>query len=217
MMHTHYFFSFSRFKNFPQNTGLGRRSPLATTSDLKNKSSAVAEMGDRLAIIDIDQKEGAAVPLSGGELDPHPTQCGLGRGLPPYQVASWYIQPFDHNRHGGCPPLGGVGSPSNTLSSGPRSTSLPMPYGSIQAFGHNRHGPKIVGAAAELSPHLTMWPGPRPNSVLSGILIHAAVWPQQTWAENGELCPFCFLGRGLGPHLTQCRLGRGLSPYHVAS
>jgi len=32
--------------------------------------------------------EGGAVPLSMGELGPHLTQCGLGRGLPPYQVAS---------------------------------------------------------------------------------------------------------------------------------
>jgi len=30
---------------------------------------------------------GSAVPLS-GVLGPHETQCGLGRGLPPYQVAS---------------------------------------------------------------------------------------------------------------------------------
>ena len=28
---------------------------------------------------------------------PHLTQCGLGRGLPIYQVASWSIQPFGHN------------------------------------------------------------------------------------------------------------------------
>ena len=35
-----------------------------------------------------------------GELGPHLTQCHLGQGLPPYQVASWYIQPFGHNRHG---------------------------------------------------------------------------------------------------------------------
>ena len=33
----------------------------------------------------------------GRELGPHLTQCGLGRGLPPYQVASWSIQPFGHN------------------------------------------------------------------------------------------------------------------------
>jgi len=38
---------------------------------LINESSAVAEIGDRLARIDIGRKEaGAAVPLSVGELDP---------------------------------------------------------------------------------------------------------------------------------------------------
>jgi len=31
----------------------------------------------------------------------------------------------------------------------------------------------------------TMSPGPRPTSVPSGILIHPALWPQQTWAKNG--------------------------------
>jgi len=45
-----------------------------------------------------------------GELGPHLIQCGLGRGLPPYQVASRSIQPFGRNRHGpkigGCAPLG---------------------------------------------------------------------------------------------------------------
>jgi len=30
-------------------------------------------------------------------LGPHLTQCGLGRNLPLYQVASWSIQPFGHN------------------------------------------------------------------------------------------------------------------------
>jgi len=50
------------------------------------KSSAVAEMGDRLATIDMGRKVGAAVPLSVGELGPHLIQCHLGRGLPPYQV-----------------------------------------------------------------------------------------------------------------------------------
>jgi len=32
-----------------------------------------------------------------GELGPHLTRCRLGWGLPPYQVASWSIQPFGHN------------------------------------------------------------------------------------------------------------------------
>jgi len=35
----------------------------------------------------------------------HLTQCGLGWGLPPYQVTSWSILPFGHNRHG--PKIGG--------------------------------------------------------------------------------------------------------------
>jgi len=56
-------------------------------------------------------------------------------------------------------------------------------------FGHNRHGPKSGGCApfyrGSLVPHLTtMSPGPRTSSVRSGILIHSAVWLQQTWAEN---------------------------------
>jgi len=74
-------------------------------------NSAVANLGDRSATINIAEKwEGAAVPLS----------------------------------------VEGYGSPSNTMSPRPRSTSTP-----------------------------------------TGILIHPAVWPQQTWAEEcGLLCPF---------------------------
>jgi len=41
------------------------------------------------------------------------------------------------------------------------------------------------------SPSKTMWPRLRSTSVPTGILIHPAVWPQQTWAENWGLCsPF---------------------------
>ena len=58
-------------------------------------------MGDRLATIDMGRKLGGVpfevgagcVPFwDGAELGPHLTQCGLGRGLPSYQVASWSIQ-----------------------------------------------------------------------------------------------------------------------------
>jgi len=100
-----------------------------------NKSSTVAEMGDRLATIDIGRKKGAAVPLFGGsctpsntmwpgsrstsvpsgilihsavwsqhgpkiegavplwggELGPHLTQCRLRRRLPPY--IKWHLYP----------------------------------------------------------------------------------------------------------------------------
>jgi len=61
-----------------------------------------------------------------------------------------------------------------------------------------------------------MWPRPRPNFVPSGILIHPAIRPHQTWAEisEGGLSP---LGVALGPHLTQCCPGRGLPSYQLAS
>jgi len=45
-------------------------------------------MGDRLAIIDMGRRVGGAAVGAGSPLDPHLTQCGLGRGLPLCQVAS---------------------------------------------------------------------------------------------------------------------------------
>jgi len=80
------------------------------------------------------RKEGrTAVNLSRGEQGPRLTQCGLGRGLLPYKMASSSIQPFGHNRHG--PKIGGAvtffsggegaESPSNTKVPEPRPTSIP--------------------------------------------------------------------------------------------
>jgi len=92
----------------------------------------------------------------------------------------------------------------------------------IGNHGHHRHGRKegggccapFTGAAG--SPSNTMWPGPRFTSIPSGVFIHPAVWPQQTWVKNWVgVVPF-FLGE-LGPHQTQSRLGWGLPPYQVAS
>jgi len=37
-------------------------------------------------------KMGVLFPFFWGELGPHLTQCGLGRGLPPYQVAYWSVE-----------------------------------------------------------------------------------------------------------------------------
>jgi len=63
-----------------------------------NKCSAVAEMGDHLATIDMGCKLGGSAPFFvEGELGPHLTQCGQGRGLSACQVSSWSIQPFGHN------------------------------------------------------------------------------------------------------------------------
>jgi len=53
------------------------------------KCSAVAEMCDRLAAIDMGQflSLGGGCDPYGVKLDPHVTHYGLGRGLPSYQVA----------------------------------------------------------------------------------------------------------------------------------
>ena len=72
-------------------------SSVVTPTPMSHKSSAVAEMGDRLATKGMGRKWGEAAVGAGSPLGPHLTQCGLGRGLPLYQVASWSIQPFGHN------------------------------------------------------------------------------------------------------------------------
>jgi len=86
---------------------------------------------------------GLLCTFRGGELGPILIQCRLGRGLPPYKVASWSSQPFGRNSHWPksgrgllCPFGGGAESPYNTMSPGPRPAS-------IQPFDRNRHGPKI--------------------------------------------------------------------------
>jgi len=86
----------------------------------------------RSATTDIGQKWGLC-PFRGGELGPHLTQSRLSWGLPPYQVASWCIQPFSHNRNGqkngggALPPFlrRGARYPSSTIRPGPRSSSMP--------------------------------------------------------------------------------------------
>ena len=123
----------------------------------KNKSSAVAEMGDHLATIDIGRKEG-----------------------------------------GCCAPFRGSWASSNTMWLGPRSTCVPngiLIHPAVwpqQTWAVNWGLCPLRGAGF---PSNTTSPGPRPTSILSGRLVHPAVWSQQTCAENwGLLCPF--LGRG---------------------
>jgi len=80
-------------------------------------------------------------------------------------------------------------------------------------------GRKFGGSAAPFwvagSPSNTKSPGPRPSSIPSDILIHAAIWPQQIWAENWGAVPLW--GGEMGPHLTQCGQGQGLSACQVSS
>jgi len=52
----------------------------------------------------------------------------------------------------------------------------------------------LLGGGAGF-PCNTMQPELRPSIVQSGILIHPAVWPQQTWAENWGRAVPPFLGR----------------------
>jgi len=46
----------------------------------------------------------------------------------------------------------------------------------------------------------TKSPGPRPSSTPSDILIHAAIWPQQIWAENWGTVPLWGRGTGSAPN-----------------
>ena len=100
------------------------------TTEITNKSSAVGEMGD-CGHNRHGPREAAVNHFAGEELRPCLTQCVLGRGLLPYQVASSSIQPFGHNRHGpktwGCATLGegGARCPSNTMWPRSRPTCKP--------------------------------------------------------------------------------------------
>jgi len=72
----------------------------------------------------------------------------------------------------------------------------------------------LLGGAA--TPSNTTAPRPRFTSVPSGILIHPAVSPQQTWAKNwAGLCPF-FLGEAGSPSNTKSPGPRPTSiPSHI--
>jgi len=61
------------------------------------KRSAVAEVGDHLATIEMGRKWGPLSHFKEGELGHHLPQCGQGQGLPACQASSWSIQPFGHN------------------------------------------------------------------------------------------------------------------------
>jgi len=94
----------------------------------------------------------------------------------------------------------GAGSPSNTMSPGPRPTSVPSGILMHPAFWPQYTRAENWGCAIFLeggpeSPSNTMWPGPMPTSLPSGTLIHPTVWPQYTnvtertdsQADNGPI------------------------------
>ena len=133
---------FRTCKNFSESDSIPIRIQTQVTSlhyiasiIYSNKSWATEEMGERFAIIDKHWKLGARA-LLGGSWAPS------GRVLPPYQVASWSIQLFGHNRHGrklGAVPLGG-GEMSPHLTQCGQGRGLPasqVSSWSVQPFGHN--------------------------------------------------------------------------------
>jgi len=61
--------------------------------DIPNKSSAVAEIGDRGHNRHGPKREGVLCPFRGA-LGTRPIQCGLRRYLLPYQVVTSSIQPY---------------------------------------------------------------------------------------------------------------------------
>jgi len=110
----------------------------------KNQCSAVAEMDDRLATIDMDRK--------------------LGGGCDPSEEM-------------------GAGSPSNTKLPGPRPISLPSgilihPAVWPQQTWAENWGAVPFGGEVAGSTSNTVWPGPRSTSTPSFVLIYSAVWPQ---------------------------------------
>jgi len=112
-------------------------------------------MGDRVRAKCAEKWGLGCCAFSVGELGPHLTQCRLSRGLPPYQVVSWPIQPFGHNRHGSksggfCTPLEGAESASNTMWPGPRPTSVPSGTLIHLAVWPQYMGRKLVGRAVLL-------------------------------------------------------------------
>ena len=128
-------------------------------------------------------------PFGRGELGPHVTQCSLGETDPP---TKWHLDPSGRlattnmgQKIGELCPFG-EGELGHHLTKCPLGRGLPsyqVASWSIEPFGHNRYGPKIgrlcpFGGGGPRSPSGTMWPGPGPTSIPSGILIHAAVWPQ---------------------------------------
>ena len=73
--------------NFKGESGGPLKSIATVCREHCNKSSAVAEMGHRLATRHGPKRGGLLCPFR-GELGPHLTQCGRGQGLPLCQISS---------------------------------------------------------------------------------------------------------------------------------
>ena len=139
-----------------------------------NKSSAVAEMGDR-----------------------------------------WLATIYGPKRGGCCDPFAGAGTPSSTMWTEVYFRTKRRLHPSIHLATIDM-GQKLGGSGCAFFLGVagptanTMSRMLRPTSVPSGILIHAAVWPQKSWAGIWVTQPPTPFGVGgwvpIYPHLTQSRL-----------
>ena len=136
--------------------------------------------------------------------------------------SNWDGRPFGHSRHGpkieGPCPFWGAWSPSNTVSPGPRPTSVPSgilidPAIWPQQTWAEKWGLRPFGKGGAGSPSNTTSLWLRPTSIPSGMLIDPAIWPQQVWAHNWGLCPF----RGRGAGSPSNTLWPGTRPTYVLS
>ena len=163
-----------------------------------------------------------------GKVGPHLTQYGQGRGLSPYQSTSFgWGKGWNVTSAGWqvtlCDPIWHVSSSSDVATSVSELlypcyfTKWHFDPSSRLATTDNAEnwGAVPLGGGGAGSPSNTVWPGLRPTSIPSCILIHPTVWPQQTWPIFRGLCPFG--GGVLGPHLTQFGEGRDLPPCQLSS
>jgi len=143
-------------------------------------------MGDRGNNRHGPQNKGVSVHFV-QELVPRLKQCGLGRGLLPYQVASSSIQQFGHNGH---EPKTGFGAvPFFLRELGPHRSQSPWAKPYLHTKWHLSPSSRLPQQTlaenwglcpfrgGELGPHLTQR-RLGPTAVPGCILIHTAVWPQ---------------------------------------
>jgi len=146
------------------------------------KCSAVADVGDRLATIDMSRKLGRGSAPLGGKL--HALHLTHGRGPKGQEQewgSKWHLDP------------------SSRLATTDIDQSKPIcnaPKRPSKKSGIGGDGLKIMGCApigrGAGSPSNTLWPGPRPTFVglLSGILIHPATIDMGRKVGFGVLCLF---------------------------
>jgi len=123
-----------------------------------------------------------------GELDTHLAQLHNVAWAEAYLHTKWHLDPSSRlatidmgRKFGGSVPIfrRGAGSPSNTMSLGPRHTSLPSgvlihPAIWPQHMGRKLGAVPLWGRGAG-SPSNTMWPWPRPTCMPSFVLMHPTV------------------------------------------